>query len=242
METPYLSVVIPAFREERRIGNVLTAAIDFFRKRQIAHEIIVVDDGSTDATADVARTFQERDPSVRIIRFDVNRGKGAAVRAGMEAAKGTYALFADADNSTPFAELTKLLPRAEAGDDIVMGSRYLPESNVVKRQPWTRRAMSRIGNALFRTFLRLPFHDTRCGFKLFNRRARALVFSKQTLERFGFDTEILVIAGLHGLTVREVPVTWIDDANDPKARFRDSFRSLHEIWIIFKKKHQGVYA
>lgn len=242
MEPPYLSVVIPAFQEERRIGNVLNAAIEFFRTRPMAHEILVVDDGSADRTADVARSFQGRDQSLRVIRYEKNRGKGAAVRTGMQEARGELALFADADNSTPFGELSKLLASIEAGADIAMGSRYLPESNVTKKQPWTRRAMSRIGNVLFQTFLRLPFHDTRCGFKLFNRRARELVFEKQTLERFGFDTENLVVARMHGLDVREVPVTWIDNADDPKTTMRDSLRSLTEIWTIMKKKRQGAYA
>lgn len=242
METPYLSVVIPAFREEKLIVATLETVQMFLAHQGYAFEILVVDDGSPDGTAAVVERMHAQHKHVRLIRHTANQGKGAAVRTGMLAARGTYALFADADNSTPVEELPKLLRAAEAGTDIVMASRYLPESRIAVRQSPFRRFMSRAGNLLFWLVLGLRFADTRCGFKLYNARARQTLFTRQRLPRWGFDTELLVIAAVHKLTVREVPVTWYDRAQGTVHPIRDAVRSLTELRIILTNRWKGYYA
>lgn len=241
MSTPYLSVIIPAYREAQRIAGTLQEVLAHLRKQSYEAEVLVVDDGSPDGTATVVERFQRDAPELRLLRHEKNRGKGAAVRTGMMAARGAYALFADADNATPFSEIDKLLAVAGEGEDIVVGSRYLPGSNVVKKQSFVRRLMSRAGNLMFRALLGLHGTDTRCGFKLFSEKARKTIFPYQTLERWGFDTELLVIAAEHDLRVREVPVRWYDRERGNIHPFRDSLRSLGEIVHIMKQRGAGRY-
>ncbi len=238
---PYLSVVIPAYREEQRLGATLEDISRFFEKNNVSYELLVVDDGSPDGTAALVRQACARNPHIRLISHPKNRGKGAAVQTGMREARGTYALFADADNATPIGELPKLLWQAEQGHDVVIGSRYLPGSNLAKKQPPLRRLMSRAGNLLFRVLLGLRLTDTRCGFKLFNEQARHILFAHQTLERWGFDTEILVIAQRNHLSVQEVPVTWYDRERGNIHPVRDSLRSLQEILHIRRMVKRGHY-
>ncbi|MFH1171026.1 MAG: dolichyl-phosphate beta-glucosyltransferase [bacterium] len=240
MENPFLSIIIPAYREAAVLRGSLESAIRFFEGKGFAYEIIIVDDGSPDDTAAIAEGVAKDVAAVSVLRMPKNRGKGAAVRLGMQNARGRYALFMDADYSTPIEEVDALLRKAEQGADVVMGSRYLPESQIMKKQPFLRRVMSRAGNLLFRLVLGMRYSDTRCGFKLFSERARTLLFSRQTLERWGFDTELLAIAGLHHLRVVEVPVRWTDHAGRPRF-FQDSLRSLREIWHIKRRLRSGDY-
>lgn len=241
-DKPFLSVIIPAHREAERITATLHAIERFLERQPWRSEIIVVDDGSTDATVTVVERCAEQYPgTITVLRHGKNRGKGAAVRTGMQRAHGTLALFADADNATPIEELPKLLRAVEEGADIVIASRYLPGSDVVYKQSLLRRFMSRAGWLLFRLLLGLRFSDTRCGFKLFSERARELVFARQTLERWGFDTEILVIAQRRGLRVREVPVQWFDRKRGNIHPLRDSLRSVREIFHIRRLVRTGAY-
>lgn len=238
----HLSVVLPAFQEAARIRETLSDVLGYLKSVPYRSEVIVVDDGSTDATANVVAEISQGFPALRLVKHETNRGKGAAVRTGMEAAGGTFALFSDADNSTPIREAEKLLVAMENDVDIAIGSRYLPGSNVVEKQPIVRVFMSRVGNLLFRTLLGLQFADTRCGFKMYTRRAREAVFGRQTLERWGFDTELLVIAQVQGLRVVEVPVEWHDKLRGNIRMGRDSIRSIQEIIHIRKLRTQGAYA
>ncbi len=243
MDRPHLSVLIPAFREERRIAATLHEIIVFLHRQPYTSECIVVDDGSDDDTcAVIGRVRAETGYPIQLERHTVNRGKGAAVQTGMQLARGAYTLFTDADNATPIAEAQKLLAAAAAGADIAIGSRYVSGSDVRKRQSVLRRFMSRGGNALFRLMLGLRLHDTRCGFKLFTATARQTVFPRQTLARWGFDTEILVIAALHGLRIVEVPVVWYDRERSTIHPVRDSLRSFHELYCIARNKYRGVYT
>lgn len=238
-----LSIVLPAFQEAERIGATLADIIRFLQAVPYQYEVIVVDDGSSDRTAEVVRAVAEGHPYIRLLQHEHNRGKGAAVRTGMQAAVGTYALFADADNSTPIHEVDKLLTEMETHSaDIAIGSRYMRGSNVVEKQPFVRVIVSRIGNVLFRLLLGLQYADTRCGFKLYSQQAREKIFPRQTLERWGFDTELLVIARVHKLRVVEVPVEWHDRQRGNIRVARDSLRSLQEILHIRSHITKGTYA
>lgn len=242
MKPPHLSVILPAYREAERIEATLDAVHSYLAQAEYDSELIIVDDGSPDATAEVVRAFKKKSQlMIKLIVHPKNKGKGAAVRTGMQAATGTYALFADADNATPFDEVAKLLSAAHKGADIAIASRYVEGSNVVKKQTLLRRGISRAGNLLFRLFLRLPFADTRCGFKLFNRRSRDTIFARQTIERWGFDTEILVIALRHHFNVAEVPVRWYDKERGNIRPFRDAVRALAEIAHILRLSMTGAY-
>lgn len=237
---PYLSIVIPAYREEGRISAMLETVIGFCSSWSKTYEILVVDDGSPDATAEVAKGFMPREPRLRVISYPKNRGKGYAIKTGMAEAKGGYILFADADNATPFEQVTALLAKVPEYD-IVIGSRYLEGSDVKKKQPFIRRFMSRAGNFLFWMILGLRFTDTRCGFKLFTKHARDVIVPRLTLDRWGADTELLVIAKRHRLRVNEVPVIWYDRERGNIHPVRDSWQSLVEIFTILRSRNRGLY-
>lgn len=242
MQQPYLTVVIPAFQEAGRLESSLHAITSFLRQQPWTWELIIVDDGSTDGTGAIAKRFrQTKEPRIRVIAHARNQGKGAAVRDGMLAANGKYCVFTDADNATPIEELAKLLHAVERGADIAIGSRYVKGSDVRKSQNLFRRLMSRMGNLLFRLLLGLNLSDTRCGFKLFTQRARDVTFPRQTLMRFGFDTEVLLIAKHHNLRVRELPVVWYDRERGTVHPFRDSLRSLGEIAHMMRMTRKGYY-
>ena len=215
----HLSMIIPAYNEAVRIGTTLEQFTAYLVGQPWSWEIIVVDDGSEDDTSAVAETFaRDWNDRVRVVRLDPNRGKGAAVRHGMLLeASGNLRFFSDADGSTPISCLDRFLPLLENGVDIVIGSRAHPESVIEVRQQFYREFMGRTYNLMARTLGLTRFRDTQCGFKGFTRRAAELCFSRQRLDNFAFDCEVLYIAALHGLEVREVPVRWI---NSPKSRVR----------------------
>jgi dolichyl-phosphate beta-glucosyltransferase len=207
-----LSVVVPAYNEERRLPNLLSvlensAAQVIGEVGLTLYEVVVVDDGSTDSTT----ALLQRHPNLRVIRFDANRGKGAAVRAGILAAGGDLVLMTDVDMATPLDEVGKLLTAVDAGADIAIGSRALSDSQILIHQPWYREAMGRTFNVLLRLFTGLPFHDTQCGFKLYRAEQVRSVFERQRIDGFAYDAEVLVLARKAGLHVEEVPVRWSDD-------------------------------
>ena len=241
-EKPYLTIVVPAYQEEQRIASGLSSIFAYLKRQSYSFEVLVVDDGSSDGTIGVLRAFQQQEPTLRIVQHERNRGKGAAVRTGMRAAQSHFALIADADGSTPVTEIQKLFSALQHGNDIAIGSRYLPGSVLLRKQPFTRRMMGRAGNLLFRIIFGLRYSDTRCGFKLFSEIARAKIFQLQRLERWGFDTEILVIAKQLGLTVAEVPVQWHDHSTFSNVRpIRDSLRSFKELYDIWRHLRAGHY-
>lgn len=207
---PYLSVIIPAYNEEKRLAVSLPIIAAYLKAQPFTTELVIVDDGSSDNTDTVARSFQH-EISTTVLRNEPNRGKGGAIRRGVLAANGKFRLFTDADLSAPIAELDKLWPHAEAGYDVVIGSRALPESNLAVRQPASRELAGRIFNAAVQTLLVPGILDTQCGFKLFSARAADSIFNQQTLSGFAFDVEILMLARKLGYKIREVPVTWSDD-------------------------------
>jgi len=201
-------VVIPAFNEEQRLPETLARLAGFLQQWSGSHEILLVDDGSTDRTVERAREVY---PSILVTRSQRNRGKGHAVREGMRRATGRRRLMTDADLSTPIEELERLLQQMERGYDVVIGSRALPGAQIQVHQPIYREALGRLFNLLVRWLVVPGLHDTQCGFKLFSEEA-ARVFEVTRLDGFCFDVEALFVARKRGLRIAELPVTWRNDA------------------------------
>ncbi len=202
------SIVIPAYNEGERLGPTLERVLAYVHERGWDAEVIVVNDGSRDNTAEIVRTFSAKDPLVRLVENPGNRGKGYAVRNGMLSARGEIVVFSDADLSSPIEEMPKLLAALAAGADIAIGSRWLRAELQTQRQSLHRQLFGRVFNGLNRVILGLRFKDTQCGFKAFTRRAAQMILPLQRIERWGFDPEILFLARKFGLRVDEVPVRW----------------------------------
>jgi glycosyltransferase involved in cell wall biosynthesis len=207
---PHLSIVIPAYNEENRIGRTLTETFDYLERQNYSSEVIVVNDGSTDHTAEAVRRFESRAGCrLRLVENPGNRGKGYSVRNGMLKADGDIVLFYDADLSTPTSEIVKVAgPIAEGRYDVVFGSRALDRSLIGTRQSRFREILGRVSNLIQFVFSGLRFKDTQCGFKAFRREAAQSVFRLQRVEGFGFDIEILFIAQKQGWRLLETPVLW----------------------------------
>ena len=207
MSDPFLSVVIPAFNEAERLPRTLDRVGAFLRAFGRGHEIVVVDDGSKDETAERARAA-----GATVLRNDRNRGKGHAVRRGMLEARGQRRLMTDADLSTPIEELPRFLDTMAEGYDVVIGSRALPGANIEVHQPWFRENMGRLYNVFVRAVAVPGLRDTQCGFKLWSADAARAAFADARLDGFSFDVEALYLARKRGYRIAEVPVTWRNDA------------------------------
>jgi dolichyl-phosphate beta-glucosyltransferase len=226
------SLVIPAYNEAGRIGGSLRVAIEYLGRVSPESELIVVNDGSTDATSQIAReAFSSAGAlKTKLVEHYPNRGKGAAVRAGLLGAAHPIALFSDADLSTPVDEAPKLIEPIAAGEvDIAFGSRALDRRLIGNRQPWRREQGGRIFNLIVRLATRLPFWDTQCGFKAFRLDACRPVIAKAEIDGFGFDVELLYLAHQAGLRLREVPVRWNHYDGSKVSFFRDSLRMFREV-------------
>lgn len=239
MAVTHLSLVIPAYNEATRIAQTLHAVRGYLERQRYQWEVLIIDDGSTDGTAEAAEAAWD---AVRIHRHRPNRGKGYAVRSGMALAQGAYRVFYDADGSTPIDELEKLWPRFEDGADIVIGSRSLRESEVRIRQAHLRESMGRTFNRGLRLLGLTRFIDTQCGFKGFTAQAAEKVFPKLTVDGFAFDVEVLVMAGELGLRVEEVPVRWANVRESQVAIARDSARMFRDALRIWMNKRAGRYG
>lgn len=226
---PELTVIIPSFNEAARIGITVDSIRQFFAARQQTVEIIVVDDGSADAT-----TTQAQAAGARVIRLTNNQGKGAAVATGMAAVGTEWALFTDADLATPLDALDQLLAH-QATADIIIASRTAPGATVSRSQAWYRRAAGLFGNYWMRLILGLPYADTQCGFKLFNRAGRQ-VFTRRWISGFGFDAELLTAARRRGLRVAEVGVAWAHGASST-VRW---FHYPRALWDILRIKYHDI--
>ncbi len=239
-----LSVIIPAYNEAHDCAAVIESATTYLVPRFQTWEIICVDDGSTDATADILRDTAHNDTHIRVITHAINKGKGASVRDGVLAAHGALILFIDADGSTPITEFDTFVPLFSNGANIVIGSRYLKDSTIIHKQPWYRIMIGRIGNLLIQALLLDSIKDTQCGFKAFTHSSAKSLFGSSTIDRWGFDMEILALAQHMGYSIKEVPVQW-HDSETRKSRFRpikDAHRTFRELLRIKWNLITGVYT
>ncbi len=239
-----LSIVIPAYNEARRLPATLASIAEYLEVSELPAEVIVVDDGSTDGTAEAAKSVPGKGMPPKIIGFEGNQGKGAAVKEGLQAATGDYVLFMDADNSTHVTEVEKLLKVAVKDKvPVVIGSRYQDPDSIKIKQPWYRVWISRMGNRLIRHTVLPGVLDTQCGFKLFSKKAAREVAPKLTMSGFSFDMELLVIAKELGLKIREVPVNWYDTPGKTRVRpIKSSLRTLRDLIKIRWNVHKGRYG
>jgi dolichyl-phosphate beta-glucosyltransferase len=236
-----LTIVVPAYNEARRLSGTLPRVIEYASRLDESVEIIVVDDGSTDGTTGVATAVGQACGLVTVLRSDQNRGKGAAVRRGMLAARFGHVLFTDADLSTPMAETAKLRAALASGADVAIGSRRLTGSDVQVQQPWLRELAGRTFSGLVSILLLPGIRDSQCGFKAFRRSAVRGLFGQQRLDGFGFDAEVLWLARRLGYRVAEVPIVWRDDRRSNVRLFRDSGGMLLDLGRIRLNGWAGRY-
>ncbi len=235
---PALSVIIPAYNEALRLGPRLGQVLDYLRAHYPEFELIVVDDGSRDGTADLAQAALRDEPRARVISYQPNRGKGCAIRAGVRASRGAVVLFTDADLSTPLAEIPRALAVLRECD-LVIGSRGLPQADIRVRPPLHRRAASAIFDAVKHLMVGLwRYADTQCGFKVYRGGVARQLYALSEIDRFMFDVEILYLAERAGLRIREMPVRWADVAGS-KVRFWEGVVSMfRDLWRI-RRLHRG---
>lgn len=230
-----ISVVIPAYNEQAVILGTIREVQSYLKKNFLSWEIIVVDDGSTDETANHVESIS----GVRLVKLRHNNGKGYAVKTGMLASEGEYRLFMDADNSTNISELKHMIKEIQRCD-IVVGSRALIQSQVIVSQNFLKKRLGRIGNRCIRFLLQLPLRDTQCGFKLF-RASTKVLFEQQTLKRWGFDFELLFLAHKRGFRVHESPVVWVNNSQS-KVRSTDYIRVLGDLMRVRWNWVRGKYG
>ncbi len=236
----YLSIVIPAYNEAKRIGSTLEHILEFMAKKEYDYEIIVVDDGSKDNTCEVVKE-KTRDTKARILVNEVNQGKGYTVSRGVLAAEGEYVLFSDADESTPISELDKLMEAVKQGYDIAIGSRAVDRSTVEVPQAWLRDMMGRTFNLIVRAVVIGGIKDTQCGFKLFRAEAAKKIFPRQRITGFSFDVESLFLARKFGYKIVEIPVRWINSPASTVHPIRDSARMFRDVLRIRWMDLKGLY-
>lgn len=232
MAKPYLSVIIPAYNEAKRLPLTLIDVDKHLSEQEYSYEIIVVNDGSKDATAEIVRRFQPLIENLKLIDNEKNQGKGAVVRQGMLAAKGNWRLFMDADNSTSIVEFNKMMPRFDDGYEIVIGSRSIRGARLNPPQNILKQLAGKMGNIFIQLMLLRKIWDTQCGFKCFSEEAARKIFPIAKIDRWGFDIEALALAKAIGYQIAEMPVYWV---NDPRTNV--NFKSyLQVLWETVKVK------
>lgn len=236
-----LSIVIPAYNEEKRLPETLERVAAYIEAKPFTAEVVIVDDGSRDRTADIAREAGRRWPGVSLVQNPGNRGKGYTVRNGMLNSTGQIALFTDADLSAPIEEADLLLKALEDGNDIAIGSRGLRPDLIALHQSRFRETAGKIFNLFVRAITRLPFKDTQCGFKAFRREAAQAIFSRTRIDGFGFDAEVLYLARKLGFRTIEVPVRWSHSEGTKVSMFSDSARMFTDLLRVRWMDLQGQY-
>jgi dolichyl-phosphate beta-glucosyltransferase len=242
-QTPYLSVIIPAYNEASRLPLFLPRVIAHLNGRGQSYEILVVDDGSHDQTAHAVRSAAKTCPHLRLIQLVHNMGKGAAVRRGMQAARGTVQLFADADGATPIEELERLEAALIAGADLAIGSRALASHNpaFTVQARWHRSLLGSLFNNLVRRLGIEHIADTQCGFKLFRQPVAQDLFAVSCVDGYAFDLELLHIARQRRYRIAEVPTNWTDQPGSKVRPWRDGSLMVRELLAIRKREAQGLY-
>lgn len=239
-----LSIIIPAHNEAARILPHLRSVVDYLSRRARTFEIIVVDDGSLDETATVVHEFARQVPYIRLICLPICAGKGAAVRHGMQAARGRWQLFTDADGATPIVELERLEQALRTGAEIAIGSRSLASrrSDFTVNARWHRSLLGSFFNAIVRAGGIAGIADTQCGFKLFERAVAQDLFSVSCVNGYGFDLELLYVAQRRGYRIAEVPVNWTDQPGSKVRVLRDGLGMLRELMTIHRNAEKGFYS
>lgn len=223
-----LSVVIPAYNEEERLPLTLKEAVSYLEAQAIDYELIIVSDGSRDRTEEIVCQLSSQNHRIQLLTNQLNMGKGYSVRKGILASRGEYILFMDADNSTPIAELPKFLQSAEKYD-ILIGSRDLPESKIIRHQNWVRESIGKLFNKAVQLFFLPGIWDSQCGFKLFKQKAAMDIFKRAKVNRFVFDVEILYLARKLDYKILEVPITWQNSKPSKVSFFRDFFNIIFDL-------------
>lgn len=237
----YLSVIIPAYNEEKSIQSTLLKVDDFLCGQKYGYEIIVIDDGSKDETYKIVRNIENRVRNLTVLKNKKNLGKGYSVRKGMLAAKGKFRLFMDADNSTSINQIKNFIPFLEEGYEAVIGDRSLRESVILKNQPAYKQILGNIGNIFVKVLTVSGINDTQCGFKCFSDRFVEKVFPGLVINRWGFDMEILAIADKFGYRIKTVPIVW-KNGGKSNVHPKDYFFTLLELFKIkiniIRKKYE----
>jgi glycosyltransferase involved in cell wall biosynthesis len=241
MLSPQLSIVIPAYNEGLRLDATLNRVMKCIEQQGWDAEVIVVDDGSTDDTASIVEHWMHGHSRLRLVGNPGNRGKGYSVRNGLLQATGDIVMFTDADLSSPMVEAERLVAAIARGADVAIGSRWLDKARQTIHQPLYRQFFGRCFNGVTRFIMGLPFKDTQCGFKAFTREAAQVIFRLQTIERWGFDPELLFIARKLKFRVVEVPVTWGHDERSRMSYLKDGLKMLEEMVVIRYNSLTGCY-
>jgi len=238
-DQPDLSLIIPAYNEAQRLRPSLEKILAYLRACDFRAEVVIVDDGSSDGTGELAREVLEGQTAYRILRHEPNRGKALSVKRGLLEGHGRYLLFSDADLSTPIEEADKLLAELRAGADVAIASRQLPGSKLAVHQPWYREIGGRAFGKLNQLVLLPGIPDSQCGFKAFTREAAHRILEHQKLTGWAFDAELLYIARKLGLKVAQVPVTWINDPNSKVKMLTDGMRMVRDLLRV-KRLHRDL--
>ena len=237
-----LSVVIPMYNEAGRFPKVAAQLVAYLQAQSYRYEVVLVSDGSADATVAVAQAALGSLPVVRAIEYQLNQGKGYALRQGMTAARGDYVLFTDADLSTPPQELDHFWRWLDGGYDVVIGSRKMKGAQLDRRQPWLRETMGKVFTALSDVLATRNISDVTCGFKCFSRRAAHDLFGRGRINDWSYDAEILFLAQWRGYRIKEVPVHWHDEQGTKVRLLRDATRALRGLLTIRLNSTRGVYG
>lgn len=241
MAKPYLSVIIPAYNEAKRLPLTLIDIDKHLSQQEYSYEILVINDGSTDATAEIVDRFHLLIENLKIIGNKDNQGKGAAVRQGMLAARGSWRLFMDADNSTSIVEFNKMLPYIDEGYEVIIGSRGVRGAKMNPPQPIHKRVLGFLGNLFIQLVLLKGVRDTQCGFKCFSEEAAERVFPLAKIKRWGFDAEALALARAMGYKIREMPVHWVNDRRTHvslKAYVQVLWETIKVRWWLWRKVYR----
>jgi dolichyl-phosphate beta-glucosyltransferase len=238
----HLSVVIPAFNEERRLPATLSSVLEYLNGRDYAAEVVVVDDGSTDCTADLVRSWEPGRTGLRLIAHPdgLNRGKGATVRRGFAASTGRFRIFMDADNSTTIDQIESFWPFFDQGFDVVIGSRDVADAQVLVHQSWHKELGGKIGNLVIQILAAPGIKDTQAGFKMFTAACIEDLLPHLRIDRWGFDVELIAAARHRGFRVKEAPIRWVNSP-DSKVPPNAYLQVMAEVWKVRKLRRAGAY-